>query len=1063
MSVVQTATSAASSDDKGVHFDVISQALPTWAKQAQPKRLKALGEAKKTIRDWYRIRSPQHDVLKDAVAKQWEAQNAVDKQLKDLQAIDSFAEPLLKHALKEQYGVEEDVRDTYLKLYIPTGAVIRGATSKTFSLLHAALHNFSAGETFTNECSFTTRPDAEGRFEVKHIKHRMTLGQFKTLVRKLDIGALYQQHLEEQLGLKQPVVAGVLRARVIRSQQAAFRAAIHSALMMGHIDHAMHNLLPGLIEGRTDLKLNRLPVRCHDLVMMDTVLTGIVLIGPDLLRSREPAPIVVYLPDDPEHPLKQYPDTRAFVQELTRQLRQPDYQQFFCRFVPQASRGLFLAKLNDRLSNVTWHPRQPLSALPSWRDTPVDSPNLQLGVRGLKEGLWSHLHRQKLNQILNDSREIAVSTAYADRMARWAWWDNLEKILADVLNVALLVATPFVPVLGQLMLAYSAWQIADDVFEGLLDWAENRSIEAIEHAVGAAQSLVQLGLFGIGTPLGELVKLKLSAFVDGLIAVRLPSGKQALWNPDLTPYRQKQLAPAPGSKADKEGFHTHAGKKLMRLDDHHYEVTQDPDTGQHRVVHPERPEAYRPQVYTNGDGTLVHEGEEPLTWSPQRLMQRLSPLTAQLAPAQLEQIRDISGVGIDDLQRIYVENTELPPLLNDTLERVELRQDVDHCLAHVRNGEPTGEADNWTAQTLTELPGWPADSAIDVFDAADLSGDPIRYGNRDADPAHTLRITLEAIQAGRLPEQLVAFLNEEALKGLLGKDLPAEPAGRVQALRDQLADYLETQKDVLFDHLYRNAQLTDDASGQLLQEHVPGLTDTLVHRLLRHALANERQIMTQERRVPLRLKHLARELAFEVRATHAYEGLYPNVPPSADTERLLLNALRLHTDTFGDLRLSVHTGTANGPVRCSVGPDDASISKVLILKQDGRYALPEAPLQTFDLYEATLRTLPEDRLTALGYRPGQGHALQQWLKAKLLPPAERRTVLAQPPVLPVAQRETLLLLQRPRFKALRQLFSRGRSVEARIRRLYPRMTDTEVQSYVTLMGTPEGLNTLEAF
>ncbi|MFB3305835.1 dermonecrotic toxin domain-containing protein [Pseudomonas sp. AMR01] len=1063
MSVVNTATPAASSDDNGVHFELISNALPTWAKQASPKRLKALGEASKSIADWYRIRSPEQPLLKAAVAKHWETQNAVDKQLNKLQDIETFAEPLLKQALKQHYGVEEDVRNTYLKLYIPTGTPLSGVTSRSVSLLQAALHNFAAGDTFTNDSVFTTRPDAQGRYDVKHIKHRITVGQFKTLVRKLDIGALYSQHLEEQLGLKQPVVAGVLRARVILSQQAAFRAAIHSALLMGHIDHAMHSLLPGLIEGRADLTVNGLPVRCHDLLMMDTVLTGIVLIAPDLLRSRESAPLVVYIPDDPEHPLKQYPDTRAFVQELTRQLRQPDYQRFFCRFVPQASRGVFLTELQDRLSRVSWHSRQPLDPLPSWRDTPVDKPDVQLGARGLKQGLWSHLYQQQLDRLLNDSREIAVSTAYADRMARWAWWDNLEKILSDILNVALLIATPLVPVLGPLMLAYSAWQIADEIFEGLLDWAEDRSIEAIEHAVGAVQSLVQLGLFGIGSQLGELAKLRLSAFVDGLIAVRLPSGKQALWNPDLTPYRQKELAPAPTAKADKNGFHNVAGKKIMRLDAHHYEVTQDPDTGQHHVVHPERPEAYQPQVYTNGDGTLVHEGEQPLTWNTQRLMQRLSPVTAELAPAQLEQIREISGIGIDELRRIYVDNTELPPLLDDTLERVELRQDVDTLVARVRNGEPTGDADSWIAQLLTELPGWPAESAIDVFDAADLSGEPIRYGDTGAGLGHTLRISLEHVNAGRLPHQLVASLSEEELKGLLGSHLPAEPADRVQALRDQLADYLNTQKGVLFEHLYRNAQVTDDANGQLLQEQVPDLTGTLVQRLLSHARPSERQIMSQERRVPLRLKHLARELAFEIRATHACEGLYTNLPPSADTERLLLNALRVHSDTFGDLRISIHKGTANGPLRCAVGPGDASIARVLILQADGHYALAEAPRQTYDLYEAMLRVLPEDRRIALGYQTDDGRALEKWLKSKLLPPAERRTVLAQPPTPPVAQRETLLLLQRPRFKALRQLFSPGRSVEARIRRLYPRMTDSEVQSYAALMSTPEGLDTLKAF
>ena len=96
---------------------------------------------------------------------------------------------------------------------------------------------------------------------------------------------------------------------------------------------------------------------------------------------------------------------------------------------------------------MTWHPHVPGEPLPSWRDTALDNPNLQFSVKRIRAPLWEHMYQQKLNKILNDASELAVSTAYADRMARWVWWDNLEKIFADILNAALLVVTPFVPFL----------------------------------------------------------------------------------------------------------------------------------------------------------------------------------------------------------------------------------------------------------------------------------------------------------------------------------------------------------------------------------------------------------------------------------------------------------------------------------------------------------------------------------------------------------------------------------------------------------------------------------------
>ncbi|OPA93832.1 hypothetical protein BFW86_04925 [Pseudomonas fluorescens] len=1055
--------------NQSTHFTLIKEALPTWVTQSSPARLAALRSADKTLPNTFETASADAlQDLKSAVGAQWTTQNAVDRQLKHLQDVEAFAEPLLKQALLEQYGLDENVRDTHLRLYAPielpwgVSNITGGVSSRTMSLLHAALHNFAATEVFTCDSAFITRPDAQGLFDVKHIKHRITIGQFKTLVRDLDIGRRYRQHLEEQLGFKQPLAKAALRARVILHNKAAFQTAVHSARMLKQIDETTYDLMQSLSENREGLMLNGAPLHCHDLTMMDTPLTGIIVIAQDLAQSRQPSPVVVYVPDDPEHPLKRYPDGATFVKELTRQLRQPAYQRFFCRFVPHARRGLFLARLNERLGHVTWHDRHAQDPLPSWRETPLDKPYLHVSTRRVLTELWDHLYQRQLDKILNDASEIAVPTAYADRMARWAWWDNLEHILSDVFNAALLVATPFMPVLGQLMLAYSAWQIADEVFEGLLDLAQGRSLEAIEHAAGVAQSVVQLGIFGAGAPLGELAKVKTSAFIEGLKPVRLADGRQRLWHPDLTPYRRSDLAPVAGAKPDAEGFHHRQGQKVMRLDRHHYAVSQDPYTGRHRILHPKRPDAYQPEVFSNGAGTLVHEGETPMTWDSTRLMQRLTPATADLTPAELARMRDISGVGIDELRRVYVEGTALPPLLANTLARFELRRAVDGFGDQVRNGASTGEADDWSAQSLTELPGWPTDRAIEVFDTADLSGYAMKYGDREAGAAQTLKISRQAVQAGQLPEQVVEVLNDRELEGLLGAPLPAAPA-RTQALRNRLGDYLDTQKDAIFAHRYRLTQASNDATARLVQQACPQLPDTLVQRLLSRARPVERRMMAEQQRLPLRLKRLAEALQLEVQATHAYEGLYPDVPLGADTERLLLNAIRLYTDTFADLRISVHEHTPDGLLRCSVGPEDARTAKVLLRSANGRYALPEARTLTYDLYEATLRLLPEAHLKALGYKPGQGPALKQWLQTKLLPPAERRIALAQPPIAPVIARDTLRLLKWPDFKALRQLFGLERSVQARITRLYPTMTPDEARSVAVLLDTPQGLRTLDAF
>ncbi|QUW65935.1 hypothetical protein KFQ04_27680 [Pseudomonas synxantha] len=158
--------------------------------------------------------------------------------------------------------------------------------------------------------------------------------------------------------------------------------------------------------------------------------------------------------------------------------------------------------------------------------------------------------------------------------------------------------------------------------------------------------------------------------------------------------------------------------------------------------------------------------------------------------------------------------------------------------------------------------------------------------------------------------------------------------------------------------------------------------------------------MNDEKRLPLRLKHQARELQFEARTTHAYEGFYPGNAPTPDTERLLLNALRIHSDAFANLRLSIREQVPNGQLRCHVGPDEAATETLLVRTAPGRYAVHKAGVEnTWDLYEAVLQAVPPG---TLGFAPGDGEALRQWLTRTLQPPAERRTVLAEPPVFTVA-------------------------------------------------------------
>jgi hypothetical protein len=935
--------------DKSIHYELVKKAIPAWLLNASASRIEALKSVGLTIPHWHKDASAAaHRNLNNELKLNWNAQNSVDQALSNLQDVYAFAKPMLQQALKDRFGIDDDVEQTWLRLYAPAKTswwvhdFASGMQSRTVSLLDAALHNFSNSETFTADSEFITRPDTRGHFAIKRLKHKMSIDQFKSLCRDLDIGARYEQHLNAFLLSPNRVASNVLRHKVILSQKSALNVAARMALMKKDIGQHAYNVVQGMLDDRANLKWNGQPVSYYNLSMMDVALTGIVLIAADLSTATPPVPVIAYVPHDPEHPLKEYPSSLEFMAELTRQLRGTppggNYQQFFSQFVAHQQRGHFFAGLNDRLSKVKWQPAPPGSGLPSWRDTPVDNPNLQFSVLKIQDDrqnrftgdLWGYFYRQKLNKILNDAREIAISTEYADRMARWAWWDNLEKMLSDVLNVALLVATPFVPGLGELMLAYTAYQLTDEVVEGLVDLAEGRLAEAGEQTLGVLESVVQLGTFAAAGTLGNVARAKLSPFFESLKPVQLPDGQTRLWNPDLSPYQQPDLVLPANARPNELGIYQHQDQRILRLDDRHFEIREDPLTGQHRIQHPQRDDAYAPTLRHNGQGAWVSETENPREWEGSTLMRRIGHATDAFNDEQLEQIRRISGTDEGLLRRMHVENTPPPPLLTDTLQRL-------------------GAADSTTVALSPEII-------------------------------------------------------------LLFSDFPELPA-------------------------------------------------RVVENIMAGATPSEHQQMKQNLKLPLRLKNQARELDFETQSVRAAQGLYHDALSNIKTERLALGALQLHTDMFGDLRIEIRQGTFDGELRCSAGPDSATQVRVLIRDDSGKYQVRDAsdqPVHETDaFFEALLHAMGKEGRKALGYKPGDAEFFRQWVIAKSAPPSERRTVLASPPIRPVAEHETMLLVRGG------GLSKEGKTLHERIQDLHPHFSEAEVEAFANaLSARGEPLNAI---
>lgn len=1064
---------------RDLHREILQNAIPQWLGEASAHKQAALKAAPVVIADWYASASgEQHRQLKPLIAQAWTTQNLVDKALQDLQSPEDFASERLQLALKSRFGIEQDVATIYLRLYVaaPLSAFSIAANAsrvRTLSLRDAALHNFEQAETLADaydpNSRFISRPDANGLFEsLSAINARLSVPTFARLCRELDIGAQYQRYLKQYLGLDNPVADARLRGKVRDSQVAALKVALQMALMKNDIPASTYSSLHFLLDGTPPLEAGCEPLLCHDLYLMSARMTGIVLFAPDLEHSQGVAPVIAYIPEDPQHPLKHYPSSADFMQDLLARLRTPQYQKFFSRFVEHSIRPHFFADLNNRLSAITWHPHSPGDPLPTWREEPIERPNLQLRAVKFDDELFKHLYEAQFNALINDAQSIAVATARADQQARWRRWDAVAKIASGLLEVAAFIATPFVPPMGLLMLGYSAYQLLDETIEGIVDWAEGQRSKAFEHLMSIAEQLVQLGLFATGLPLAEDVLRKtlspqLWAFFDRLKPVTSTDGKTRLWQPDLSPYAH-DLQLAKHSRPDTQGLHTLRGQQVLPLAGKHYVVAPDPASARPHLLHPLRPEAYRPLARGNGEGAWLGTEENPLAWNDSTLMRRLGYHADGLSDSQLAQVRHISATDADALRKLHLNQEPMPPLLKDSHKRFVIDQALGEFIAQLNSDDPAvyALADKQTQVMLLSHYGLlPRSKTLRFLDgqgktAWELAGDP---------DASVVQIHEAQLDNGEFLSTVLQSLSEPERKVLLEEEFgyPATSLqARTQKLRKRLASLAQGKRTSLFDSRYRTQEYTQDPRLTALIDTTPGLPLSAAEELLSNASAADlKQI--DAGRVPTHLVELARWARLEVRISRAYEGLYLASVDNPDTDRLALHSLQQLPGWPTDVCIQVKQYSAGGRNREIIGNPYGAVQRLLIATEDGHYIPADAKGPLFgqtDLYTAILQALPDAARDALKIHIAQGPQLKQGIIRHAIDRTRLRALLAAEPVRKPTYDPRLMRLPggMEGYRAAPTPGpSQGPSLEQQVHQLFPAWSPEQIRDLsVNLRRVPGG-------
>jgi len=1073
--------------DKGQHYTLIKQAIPTCLINSSPPRRRALKETSPDIPAWYAAASQaQKDQLSTLLDARCVSQNKLEKYFSSIQLLQAFAQPLLEAKLKAS-GHVLDVNQTWLRLYFPVenafGAKTGGFKVKTFSLLKAALCNFEAREAeedfFDSASGFITAPNEQGHFE----RHTTTLEihTFAQLCRELDLGDQYQTYLRPMLHHPDG------RKPYVRYQIDAFKVAAHLALIKGDIGHSDYALLQRVETGEKRIMLDGKRVRYRRLSLMNLALRECLIIAP-CRQPRLPCWVIVYIPDDPDHPIKRYESFEEFSKELTDRLtasasRTADrsngwtatqYQQFFARFVADADRAYYYRRLTELVVDA---PPQPfgeqwlrsewgrLLTAPSFSTEPsYDEPQPSVRVSatdpefniqayelsGLVTSvdLWVYRYASLRGQMLADARNQAVSTAEADEASRSRRAAHYLSIGLFALNLVGMA----VPPLGVVMTAVTAGQLLYEIVEGVTELSQGDREAGWSHITDVLENLALLVVQGAA------LHFTVSPFIEQLKAVTLPSGKTRLWKPDLSAY--EHTSPLPGTAtSDERGLHTFNGKTLLLLEGRRYALQKDPVLDRYSITHPTRSDAYQPKLTENGAGLWNHEAESPHSWEGVKLMRRLGLMTEGLSDTQLQQVRHVADVSEDVLRRVHVEGEPVPAILLDTLRQFRAYHDAEQVAQGIRANLLPDALCSYSASLAVEMPRWPKAKAIEAFVATTLEGDSVKYGNQSASRAETLRVSRDDLVNGLLPRRIVEFLDERELEDLIEIYPPKDPQARIDALRDQLENHAKGAKARLMRSIYETQRPKVESPVALIQRDFSSLPGLMAQELLADVPPKQLQKMVDSRRIPLELAENARVMQRRFRLALAYEGLYLEAMAGPDTEALVLNTLPALPGWSDNLRLEIREAGVEGVLRASLGPKNATDRKILVRVGDGRYQAFDGRGQQLHgingLYGTLQHALPDAHRNRIGLpHVGQGEELKVLVIQHAIPREQLAGSLGMQP----ARRTSFRPWQTfPDGRRGYPLSGRGGNqwdqiTQERVRKLYPHMARDEMLTMIQERG-----------
>lgn len=1021
---VQAVAPVLTPEQKGMFFELIKNNAPGWL-------LSASDELRQTL---YQSMMASH-----------RAQSEMDPFLKTLKSPEAFCAPLLTSAMSQKLGNSLDISGVIFQHVRSTSSLL-GLRRKLVlpvdrDLLTAACENFELRETQAtnyNDTSLIYIPEKVTGREA----HILSIQphEFALLCRTLDLGQQYQTHLRAVFNVD--AEANPLRSKFTANLRCRFEVDRHVALLKKHISVEVHEMLQAVKDNRDTIKLGNNTLGYQALRMLGVSLNGVLFIGPVSEHADDDYRCVVYLPGDPLHPLKEYSSFSDFEKQLSQRLKGAAFRQFFMRFIKISERAAWVTELDGRL-----YPH-------SHSILPRASFYVTLSGIDFAGDPFTLMYRQHAEQTMADARLVVVPTDDEDEKTRLARLDTYKAIGVDLL----LVAVSFIPVVGEALLAVTAVQLLSQVYEGIASWSRGEQEQATDYFFDVVENMILMAAFAASTrAVGTAFKVvRSSAFIERLRMVKLASGQSRLWKPDLHVYQQRRALPA-GVRRDGRGLRWVDGQAYLTLDDLHYAVRPEPQTGLWEVqAPPESASRYAPLLETNDRGAWRHDSELVQDWDRLKLLRRFGHPREELSDASALQALAVCGIEDSVLRQIHVDRGHPPALLLDTVWRFRADAAVTEFIEQLQIplSAPMADAD-LQLHLLTTSASWPADCAISVVDAV---GTPInRYGAPTA--TTILKITQQDVHRGKLYRSLLAALGSQRRKNLLGLT-SQDSAVQTRKLVQIIGQQAQGRREPLFQRIYRRREAPSNGRVALLMKTFADLPASVAEELAGSALDGEAQELDAAR-VPLRLAQEVRRYQQAIAVCRAYEGLYLESGGGHSTNRLVLDTLEHLPGWSGASAIEIQEWSgSHGSVATTAS--SSSSERVIINVLADRISVlqgTDAALKTFSgrtrehYFQALWHGLSAQRKVALGLSLEAG---ANGLREKITELAmQRRTTFARTMGERPGDYSPMALADRP---PAGPWANSGVSVSVMVRRiqeLYPAHSPAQIHALLNVLGRNE--------